>query len=76
MDADGGGEHGMASGQFDSGPAGGQAETRDQDMGHSGQGGAFQHGRPVEVEIFQIQMTVRVGQVSRVRLPGVRCVQC
>ena len=64
MDADGGREHGMAFSQFDGGAAGWQAEARDQDMGDSGLGGAFQNVRPVEVEIFQIQMAVRVGQVQ------------
>ena len=63
----------MAFGQFDGGPAGGQVEARDQDMSHAGLGGTFQHCRPVGVEIFQIQMAVRVGQVHVVRLPGVKC---
>ena len=54
----------MAFGQFDGGAAGWQAEARDQDMGDSGLGGAFQHSRPVEVEIFQIQMAMRIGQVQ------------
>ena len=65
MDADGSIKNGMASGQFNDGTAGGEVERRDQDAVDTSQGSAFQHRRPVRVELFQIQMAVGVGEHMR-----------
>ena len=72
MDADGGREPGVAFGQADDRPAGGQVEARHEDVGDPDQGGAFQDGRPIGVEIFQIQMAVGVSQyhASGYLMPG------
>ena len=58
----------MTFGQFDGRTAGGQADARDQDMGQAGQSGAFQYGRAVGVENFQIEMAVRVGEYHMSRV--------
>jgi hypothetical protein len=58
-------EHWVAIGQFDDSPAGGHAETRDQDAGDAGLFGAAQDLGPVGIEFLQIQMAVGVGEHVR-----------
>jgi hypothetical protein len=60
VDADGGIQHRVVFGQFDSGPAGGQREARNQNSFDPSPGSAFQNGFPVGVELVEVQMAVGI----------------